>query len=103
MRMRTHARAAASLVAACTLLAACGTSGTTASSAHSSPADSLDGGYGYGSLPAQHGTPTPGGTVSIAEVPGAGPTYIMPVVPAAQESADDVDDFIQFSWWPLWW
>jgi peptide/nickel transport system substrate-binding protein len=36
----------------------------------------------YGTLPAAHGTPTKGGTVSIAEDPGAGPTYIFPITPA---------------------
>lgn len=104
MRMSAGARAAATLAAACTLLAACGTSGTTASSsAHSSQNVSLDDQYSYGSLPPQHGTPTQGGTVTIAEPPGAGPTYIFPITPSAQQSVYNDYDFQNLMWRPLWW
>jgi peptide/nickel transport system substrate-binding protein len=57
----------------------------------------------YGQLPAQHGTPATGGTVSIAEQPGAGPTYIFPITPAANLSAYAIDQFQDYMWRPLWW
>jgi peptide/nickel transport system substrate-binding protein len=57
----------------------------------------------YGKLPAQSGKPVKGGTVSFAEQPGAGPTYIFPITPAASLSTDDIDQFQVLMWRPLWW
>jgi peptide/nickel transport system substrate-binding protein len=57
----------------------------------------------YGHLPAAHGTPEKGGTVSIAEPPGAGPTYIFPITPANNLSVYDTDQFQFYMWRPLWW
>jgi peptide/nickel transport system substrate-binding protein len=57
----------------------------------------------YGTLPAAHGTPTKGGTVSIAEDPGAGPTYIVPITPASNLSVYDTAQFQFYMWRPLWW
>jgi peptide/nickel transport system substrate-binding protein len=57
----------------------------------------------YGKLPAQHGKPTKGGIVSIAESPGAGPTYIFPITPGANLSVYDTTEFQFYMWRPLWW
>jgi peptide/nickel transport system substrate-binding protein len=57
----------------------------------------------YGTLPGPHGTPENGGTVSIAETPGSGPTYIFPVVPAADFTVYTTDQFQYYMWRPLWW
>ncbi len=54
----------------------------------------------YGSIP-KAGTPKSGGTVTIAESPGAGPNWIFPVTPAANESVYTVSDFQGFSWLPV--
>jgi peptide/nickel transport system substrate-binding protein len=59
----------------------------------------------YGTLPGPGtGTPEQGvGTVSIGEQPGAGPDWILPIVPAANASVFDIYQFIDYMWRPLWW
>jgi peptide/nickel transport system substrate-binding protein len=57
----------------------------------------------YGQLPAQTGKPAPGGTVTFAEQPSGGPTYIFPITPGSNLSAYDVDQFQDLMWRPLWW
>jgi peptide/nickel transport system substrate-binding protein len=57
----------------------------------------------YGALPPTAGTPVNGGTLSIAESPGAGPTYIFPIVPSANLTVYDLDQFNFYMWRPLWW
>ena len=52
----------------------------------------------YGSVPPQTGTPTNGGVVTIAESPGAGPTYIFPIYPAADASMGTNQQFQQYMW-----
>ena len=60
-----------------------------ASAAAMSPAgassSSLPGAYGH--LPTPSGKAVSGGTASIAEQPGAGPTYIFPITPASNLTA----------------
>lgn len=55
----------------------------------------------YGTLPKPSGHPTKGGTVTIAESPNAGPNWIFPVTPSANESVYTVSDFQAFSWLPV--
>ncbi|MHB1987650.1 MAG: ABC transporter substrate-binding protein [Acidimicrobiales bacterium] len=57
----------------------------------------------YGTLPPQSGKPKNGGTVTIAENPGAGPNWIFPVTPAANSSVYTISNFQNFSWRPLYW
>jgi peptide/nickel transport system substrate-binding protein len=57
----------------------------------------------YGSLPSQTGTPKAGGSVTFAEQPSGGPTYIFPITPASDLSAYVVDQFQGLMWRPLWW
>jgi peptide/nickel transport system substrate-binding protein len=60
-------------------------------------------GKAFGTLPQPTGKPADGGVVNIAEAPGAGPTYIFPVVPG---SANSIYVTYQFQWLmfrPLYW
>lgn len=83
-------------------LAACSSS-TNGSNKPNSNSSSLNGGGQFGTLPGPHGTPTQGGTVTIAEAPGGGPTYIMPITPEADYSVSTATQFDDFMWRPLWW
>jgi peptide/nickel transport system substrate-binding protein len=94
----TGARAGTALAAALVLVA--GATTTTAASATTS-SDTLPG--AYGSVPPQTGKPTNGGVVTIAEPPGAGPTYIFPIYPAADASVSTTLEFQQYMWRSLWW
>jgi peptide/nickel transport system substrate-binding protein len=98
---RTGIRTAAALAAAALVLAACGPS-TSSGTGHPGKVNTTSNGQ-YGTLPPSSGTPTMGGTLSIAEQPGGGPTYIFPLVPAADDSVGTVDGFIAYMWRPLWW
>jgi peptide/nickel transport system substrate-binding protein len=57
----------------------------------------------FGSIPPDTGTPANGGVVTIAESPGAGPTYIMPIYPAADASVGTNQQFQQYMYRALWW
>jgi peptide/nickel transport system substrate-binding protein len=93
----SRARVAVVALASAALLAAC-TGGGSGQSGNSS---SSSGGGGFGTLPAASGTPRDGGTVNVAESPGAGPNYIFPVTPAANGSVYNAYQFQQIMWRPL--
>jgi len=57
----------------------------------------------YGSLPSSGGKAKTGGTLTLGEQPTAGPTYIFPIVPAANASVYNSYDFNYLMWRPLWW
>jgi peptide/nickel transport system substrate-binding protein len=57
---------------------------------------------GFGTIPAESGTPH-AGTVSVAELAGAIPTWILPLVTAAANSTANVFDFDYQMWRPLYW
>ena len=59
--------------------------------------------YSYGSIPAASSTIKSGGTVTFAETPGFGPTWIFPITPGANDSVFVVDQFQDLSWRPLFW
>jgi len=84
-------------IAGATVLAACGKSSTT--SGGSTPAG-VSG--AFGSAPAASGTPH-GGTVTVAEPPGATPNWILPIITAANDSVYTVYSFDYEMWRPLWW
>lgn len=87
-------------VLAVTALLASACSSSPKSSSHNS---SAQGGGQFGTLPGPHGTPVEGGTLTIAETPGSGPTYIMPITPEQDFSVFTADQFDDFMWRPLWW
>jgi peptide/nickel transport system substrate-binding protein len=113
--MRLFARRATVVVAALALggmtIAACGSSSPT--TATTTPGGSttqttapnqtvLPG--AFGTLPGPAASPEMGtGVVSIAEQPGAGPTWIFPVTPASDSSVFTAYDFQNYMWRPLWW
>lgn len=92
----TRIRRAVFLAAAGLLvLAACGTS--------KKAVDQNVKAVGYGTLPAQSGSPKAGGTINFAENPGADPNWIFPITPAANSSVYVVSQFQNLSWRPLYW
>ena len=56
-----------------------------------------------GTLPAAHGTPVSGGTVTIAAKPGQMPLWILPVTPTADATTTTVPSFDYLMWRPLYW
>jgi peptide/nickel transport system substrate-binding protein len=56
----------------------------------------------YGSLPKKHGKAKHGGTITIGQITGTTPDYILPITPAAQGSIYTAD-FQDFMWRPLYW
>jgi len=98
-RRRLTAAVTATLVAGTSLgfAATAGAAGVKMGSVHA------DSNYWFGAAPSQQGKPTTGGTVSIAEPVGAGPTYIFPITPSAQQSVYNDYDFQYFMWRPIWW
>lgn len=59
--------------------------------------------YAYGTLPAESGKPKKGGVVKIAEPPGAGPTYIFPIINATANSVFTEFEFQWLMFRPLYW
>ncbi len=57
---------------------------------------------GFGAIPAESGTPH-AGTVSFAETPGGSPSWILPIVTAAEDSVFNTFDFDYEMWRPLYW
>ncbi len=93
--MRRFARTGAQLavvgVAAALALSACGSS---------TPTKSVVTGA-FGSIPAEHGTPTGTGALNLPEFAGVPPTWIFPVTNAANNSIGSVTLFQEFMWRPL--
>jgi peptide/nickel transport system substrate-binding protein len=88
--------AAAAIVAAGALaLSACGSSSAKTSGVKVAP------NYSYGSIPAQSSSIVNGGTVNVAEQPGADPNWIFPITPAANSSVYVAFAFQDLSWRPL--
>src|SRR6266516_7115785 len=81
-------------VVGATALAACSKSTTTTTQ------PTVSG--GFGSVPAEHGTPHTG-TITVAEPPGATPTWIFPVTPGANGSVYTAFSFQFEMWRPLNW
>jgi peptide/nickel transport system substrate-binding protein len=75
-----------------TALAACGSSGSSGSSGGSVGGTKIGAQGVFGSIPPQSGTPHPG-TVKVATPPGAAPSWIMPMITAADNSVYTVLSF----------
>jgi peptide/nickel transport system substrate-binding protein len=80
-----------------TVLAACGKSSSGGSSGQVSGPSGA-----FGSAPAASGTPH-GGTVTVAQPPGATPNWILPVIPGANNSVYTAFSFQYQMWRPLYW
>jgi peptide/nickel transport system substrate-binding protein len=93
-------------IAAALLLAACGGSssggGGGSKSNGAAVGDTSTTAGEYGALPAQAGTPKPGGTVTYDIEAGSQPTYIMPITPGANSSVYNAEfDYLLYR--PLYW
>ena len=84
-------------IAGVTVLAACGKS-TSGSSGGGIAGPS----GAFGTAPAASGTPH-GGTVTVAEPPGATPNWILPLTPGANNSVYTAFSFQYEMWRPLYW
>jgi peptide/nickel transport system substrate-binding protein len=89
-----------------TKLAVCAIAGAlclAACSKSSNSSGSVSGTTGaFGSVPAASGTPH-AGTITWAEPPGSAPTWIFPVLPGANATTGNIDDFQWEMWRPLYW
>lgn len=85
----------AGALAAVLPLAACGGGGGATKHKSGSPT--------FGSIPAQAGTPKDGGAIDIAQQPGAGPFYMLPIVPGAFNSTYVTYEFQRLMYRPLYW
>src|SRR3974390_1287659 len=84
-------------------LAVCAVGAAMGLAACSSPSGSVTSPSGaFGAVPPASGTPH-AGTITWAESPGAGPTWIFPVTPSADTTAGTLFDFQAESWRPLYW
>jgi peptide/nickel transport system substrate-binding protein len=85
-------------------LAAIGAAGALAlvgcSSGGSAPVQQNSEG-GYGSIPAESSSSTTGGTVNVAEFPGAGPDWIFPVIDGTHSSIYNTATFMDMMYRPL--
>ena len=89
---RQAAQLAALAIVGATVLAGCAKSSTSA-------------GYvsgAFGTVPPASGTPH-AGTITVAEPPGATPTWIFPVTPSANNSVFTAFSFQDEMWRPLYW
>ena len=109
-RGSSRALAGAGVGVLAVVLAACGSSSTKPSgSAPSGTTGTSKGGSSastsglYGTLPAVGGTPTGSGTITVGQLKGTTPVYIMPITPAADASVYTTYDFINLYNQPLYW
>jgi peptide/nickel transport system substrate-binding protein len=87
-------------LAVCAVVGALGLAACSQSSSSSGSVSSTSG--GFGSVPAASGT-AHAGTITWAESPGTAPTWIFPVVPAADGTVYATNDFEYEMWRPLYW
>ncbi len=90
----------------CVAVAAVGAlalSGCSSSSTTSHRTVKVAANYAYGSIPAAATSVVPGGTLTVAEDPGADPNWIFPITPAANSSVYDITQFQYLSWRSLYW
>lgn len=97
---RRNIRPVVLITAAALLLGACGSTSSSHGKGGGTP---KAGGGQYGHLPTASGTPRNGGTVTIAEAPGAGPTSIFPITSGANDTVYAISQFQNYMFRPLWW
>ncbi|NUR91614.1 MAG: hypothetical protein HOY71_46710 [Nonomuraea sp.] len=93
---------AAAALAALLPIAACSGGGATTKQDGGTAAPKT-GAMTFGELPAQAGTPKDGGAIDIAQQPGAGPYYMLPIVPGAFYSTYVNYQFQRLMYRPLYW
>ncbi|WP_326824644.1 ABC transporter substrate-binding protein [Streptosporangium sp. NBC_01756] len=103
---RTRRALVTATLAAILPLAACSggsDDGKAAAGGNGAPAGGKSGSQTFGELPAESGTPKDGGTIDIAQQPGAGPYYVLPIVPGAFNSTYVTYQFQRLMYRPLYW
>jgi peptide/nickel transport system substrate-binding protein len=91
---------AAAVLCAGTMIAAC--SGSSSGKSGSTTPSAAQGGA-FGSVPAQAAGAQHAGTITWAETPQSGPTWILPLYTSAADSYNDQYDFEWQMWRPLYW
>ena len=79
-----------------------GAAAVAACSSSSTPPPTSVGGA-FGTIPAAATGAQHAGTVTWAEPPGAAPTWILPLYTSAADAVNDVNQFEQEMWRPLYW
>jgi peptide/nickel transport system substrate-binding protein len=100
---RPSVRVAALAVAGLTALAACSSGSTKSGGGNNNTTPSTTLGGAFGTIPAPATGAQHSGTITWAEPPGAGPTWILPIVTSAAYSVNDTSNFSQELWRPLYW
>ena len=96
MRVARPSLAIAALaIAGATTITACIT--TTVTTQPSGPGGS------FGTVPAAAAGPQHAGTITWAEAPSSGPTWILPIIPSVALSTSNVNQFDFEMWRPLYW
>jgi peptide/nickel transport system substrate-binding protein len=95
MRPRPIATIAAAALIGVAALAAC--SSTSSSAPSTSP------GGAFGTIPAAATGAQHAGTITWAESPGTAPTWILPLYTSAADAVNDITQFEQLMWRPLYW
>jgi len=99
--LKRSAAAAAVALCATTMVAACSSSSGGKSSGGTTPSAKLGG--AFGTIPAETTGAQHAGVITWAETPNTGPTWIFPVITSAADSFNDIDDFEDLMWRPLYW
>jgi peptide/nickel transport system substrate-binding protein len=98
---RPATKLAALAVVSVTALAACGSSGGGGGGGGGGNAGQVQG--AFGTVPAATGSAKAGRTITVAEPPGATPTWIFPITPGANGSVYTSYSFQYQFWRPLYW
>jgi peptide/nickel transport system substrate-binding protein len=98
---RVLATAAAALCVTSVVTACSSSSGGKSSSGSTTPSTQLGG--AFGAIPAEATGKQHAGVITWAEAPDTGPTWIFPIVTSAADSYNDIDDFEDLMWRPLYW
>jgi len=105
--LRKSAAVVAAALCATTMVAACSSSGSGGGAksgngnGSSTPSAALGG--AFGTVPAEATGAQHAGTITWAETPDTGPTWILPVISSDADSFNDIDDFVDLMWRPLYW
>jgi len=88
---------------AITALALTGATTITACTTTTSGTQPAGPGGSFGTIPAAAAGPQHNGTITWAEPPTGGPTWILPITTAVAYDTTDVNDFEYEMWRPLYW
>jgi peptide/nickel transport system substrate-binding protein len=102
--LRKSTATVAAALCATTLVVACSSSSggkSTGGNGSTTPSTALGG--AFGTIPAEATGAQHAGTITWAEAPDTAPTWILPIVTSAADSYNDITDFENMLWRPLYW